>query len=237
MMDTYFTAPGAWDGGEFGISMFLGRVDPRYAREFLSALWTLPHIEGCWLDKTKEPDEASRLRPTDIDLDDPPRPGGALFGLVELPNGCRCPCASFVMDDDDGFWVEFSMPIVSLGRCYPVGAYPFDDGSDLTWVGELSEWLADIGRGLYAEKPLMAAVVGHVTMVENRAVLEIISGEVPSKRWDGYLLPEGAELKWYAPNVSSAPWTDIRPLRRSFWARFSGALRSKWTKRGHEIQK
>lgn len=236
-MDTYFTAPDAWAGGEFGISMFLGRVDSHYAREFLRALWAWPHIEGCWLDRTKEPDEASRLHPLDIDLDDSPRPGSALFGLVELPNGCRCPCGSIVMDDDDGFWVEFVMPIASLGRCYPVGAYPFEDGSDLTWVGELSEWLADIGRGLYAEKPFRAAVVGLVTMVENHAVLDIISGEVPSKRWDGYLRPEGDELKWYAPNVASAPFRIDRPQRRSFWSRFSGTLRSKWTKRGQDPQK
>ena len=148
-MDKLFTDIDAWDGGEFGISMFLGRVDSHYAREFLSALWAWPHIEGCWLDKTKEPEEGSRLSPTDIDLDNPPPPGGDLFGLVELPNGCLCPCLSFVMDDNNGLSVVFGIPIGSLRRCRPVGAYPFDDGSDLTWIGELSEWLADIGRGLY----------------------------------------------------------------------------------------
>jgi hypothetical protein len=232
-MDTYFTTPNAWAGGQFGIFMFLGRVDSRYAREFLSALWAWPHVEGCWLDRTKEPDEASRLRPTDIDLADPPRPGGALFGLVELPNGCRCPCLSYVMDDNDGLSVVFGIPIGSLKRCHSVGAYPFDDGSDLTWIGELSEWLADIGRGLYSKKPFRAAIIGLVSMVyDNDEVLTIINADVPPNGPDGHLRLEGTELKWYPPNVA-----DLPPSRWSFWRRFLRALKSKWTKRGRVIQK
>jgi hypothetical protein len=234
MKEALFTRPDAWSGGEFGIDIFLGNVDSHYAREFLSALWAWRHIQGCWLDKTKEPGDASRLRPTDIDLDDPPRPGSALFGLVELPNGCRCPCASDVMNDD-GFWVDFSVPIGSLGRCYPVGAYPFEDGSDPAWVGELSEWFAGMGRGLYGEKPYKAAIIGFLAAALDQDVLAIVSGEVPMKRWHGYLRAESAELKWYPPNADSTPMRADRPAGRSFWSRFLRRQSPKRTKGGHGI--
>jgi hypothetical protein len=51
-------------------------------------------------------------------------------------------------------------------------------------------------------------------------------------RPDGYLRPEGTELKWYPPNVANLP-----PSRWSFWRRFLRVLKSKWTKRGHDLQK
>lgn len=216
-MGELFTAPDAWSGGSFEILMFLGRVDSSYVQEFLGALWGLPHVEGCWLDRTVEPDDRSRVHPSAVDLES----HSALFGLVELPNGCRCPCSSYLVDDDNGFWVYFGMPLGSLGTCYPVGAYPFEEGSDQTWVAELSEWLADMGRELYGQqpgqKPFRGAVTGFLTMTE---VQQLLTGDVPQKRWNGYLIQGDHELKWYGPNASTAPMT-IDRSRTSAWSRIS----------------
>jgi hypothetical protein len=201
MMDRLFTAPDAWSGGAFEILMFLGRVDRLQVRNLLAALWALPPLEGCWRDGNAEPEESTRLHPADGDLES----DGVLRGLAELPNGCRCPCSSVVVTDDDGSWVYFGMPLGSLGRCYPVDAYPFEAETDRSWVGPVSEWLADIGRGVYSAASFRAAVTGFLTTLEVDEVRGITTGEIPAERWNGHLRPEATGLKWYPPNADSAP--------------------------------
>jgi hypothetical protein len=201
MMERLFTAPDAWSGGSFEILMFLGRVDRLRVRNLLAALWGLPSLEGCWRDGNAEPEAGTRRYPSAGELES----GGVLRGLAELPNGCRCPCSSAVVTDDDGSWVYFGMPLGSLGRCYPVGAYPFEDATDRSWVGSLSEWLADIGRGVYSAMPFRAAVTGFLTTMEVDEIRGITSGEIPTAKWNGYLRPEATGLAWYPPNAGPAP--------------------------------
>lgn len=194
-MEKLFTAFDAWLGGSFEILMYLGKVEELYARNCISALWALPHLRGCWRDQSVEPKECTRLDPAKLDVEE----NRILYGIAELPNGCFCPCSSYELTDDNGSWVYFGVPLGSLGRCYPIGAYPFEDGSDLFWLDPVSKWLASIGHGVHAVNPFKAAITGFLTTREVDEVLRIIAQDIPAERWNGYLRPEGNELRWYPP--------------------------------------
>jgi hypothetical protein len=195
-MEKLFTLHDAWSGGHFELALDLGEQSDQSLRRVLVALWKRPTLEGCYLQRKIEPAQQERFDPAnpEVLLED------ALHGIAHLPNGRRAACASFVIQFEEGpNWLVLALPMGTLGYIYPVGAYPFNDGSSLEWRDEVNEWLREIGETIFGTITFRFGVIGYEVMGEP-CVEEVASTRnVPQERWEGYLIPEGEALKWYPP--------------------------------------
>lgn len=200
-MTGIFTADEAWSGGFFELLLFLGPHDDSRIRQTMERLWSHPSLEGCWIDRNREPSEQERVSPGEWNAETL----NLLRGIATLPNGEKCACASSAVTDDDGDWVYFGTPLGSLGSRYEIGAYPFGDGTNLSWLVPISEWLAEVAKHTFARLRFPAGVIGFLTTIEVDETLRIIAEEIPAERWIGYLREEAGRLAWYPPNVQSAP--------------------------------
>src|SRR5688500_5359960 len=102
-----FTAPDAWHGGTFDLTLYLGCATP--VARFLAAaeaLWSHPSLDGCYLDTRREPAEQPRVTPAEIQRGLTPDEGvSTLRGVATLPNQARTAyfsCALMFPRDDDG---------------------------------------------------------------------------------------------------------------------------------------
>jgi len=120
-MDQLFSNKDIWSGGSFQLFMKLTDASDASARALLTALWSAPCLEGCYLWGRIEPDAQPRVPPSELILED-----GAV-GIATFPNGLRCACGNYDIrfEDDGGRWIEFYVPHGALGTIYPVGGYPF----------------------------------------------------------------------------------------------------------------
>src|SRR5688500_15055952 len=145
-----FTAPEAWYGSTFELTLDLGRGAS--TDRFLAAadaIWSHPLLEGCYLDAEREPAAQVRVAPSDILPGLTPDEGASpLRGIATLPNGARTVCLSsalmFARDDDASDQLIFALPLGALARAYPIGAYPIDDQTPLDWRSALEDWMADL---------------------------------------------------------------------------------------------
>jgi len=93
----------------------------------------------------------------------------------------------------------------SLGKVFPVGAYPFEDGTPRDWISPVSDWLVGLARHAIKFLPFELAVIGWEIDNPNG---DAIPTEVPSEeRWCGYLKRIGTELVWFPPTVNHPPMT------------------------------
>jgi hypothetical protein len=76
----------------------------------------------------------------------------------------------------------------------PIGGFPFGPASDeraLDWRASLDEWLAGIGRGVFAEAPYTLGIIG----------FELEADVTPDNQaWNSYLLPTTRGLE-YMPAI------------------------------------
>jgi hypothetical protein len=131
-----FTPHAAWDSGWCELAVALGPADDSRLEQALLSLWAHTHLEGCDLDRTREPTEQPRVAPG--------RQAGLerrLFGVATLGELQPIACSSVVVREDSGSaWLYFGLPMGSLGRILPVGAFPIDDGRDLSWRAFVDDW-------------------------------------------------------------------------------------------------
>jgi hypothetical protein len=119
------------------------------------------------------------------------------YGACVL-NGSRVAARFLSIPYDHGpTWLYFGFPMESLKRAYPVGAYPFDDGSSLAWRNDLDAWLRDIGEHVFAQAPFDCALISH--QPEEHVADKLAGGELPARRWEGILVPGPRGLDWYPP--------------------------------------
>jgi hypothetical protein len=198
-MDRLFTQPDTWTGGAYELALELGDTSNDRLRAALFALWTQPTLDGCYLELSAEPWEQQRIAPTpDLALD------GWLCGVAQLPNGVHVACRSCTVRETDGAdWLYFGVPMGALGRAYPVGAYPFDDGLPLDWREPMNEWLRHVGEQIFLSVPFRLGLVGWVVGGEIDSTTVRATG-VPLERYEGYLWPQGQELLWYPPSTGSS---------------------------------
>lgn len=201
-----FTRPDAWSGGSFEILIHLGATDQQRLKAALCRIWEHPALEGCWQDNRVEPGLAARVDPQALPLE----AHSHFYGLACLPNGCEAPCSTYTVQDEDGDWLYFGIPLGSLGYCYEIGAYPFAETSVdaqqlAAWLRPLSDWLAEIGQFVYAEVPFPAAMTGFLTLVEVDELLNLPEKPVPEVRWHGILRQVRQRLEWYPPNYFEGP--------------------------------
>jgi hypothetical protein len=162
-------------------------------------------LNGCYLHHDQEPAEQTRVAPgTEPGLDT------CLRGVARLGALAPIACSTVVVREDGGSdWLYFGLPLGSLGTALPVGAFPFDDGLDLSWRPTVDGWLRLLAETLFTSQRFRLGLVGWTDGLDNSAD-ELLENGVPKERWVGYLLPNGSSLTWYLPN-QGAPMRVDRP--------------------------
>ncbi len=137
-------------------------------------------------------------------------------GLARMPNGIgveyRVSAYYYGEEEeedsellDSSYWLRLGVPMGALGKAYPVGAYPFEDGSPRDWLPPVYEWFRDIGQAVFRVVEFQFGIVGWE--VDTFLIEKFEERGVPDVRWNGFLVSEGGGLKWYPPNADSAPMT------------------------------
>lgn len=208
-MKQLFTDAGVWSGGFYELVFKVPDPSQKGARKAVIALWKDPAIEGCFLERDREPVQQVRISSAEIPLQ------SHSYGIATLSNGNVCVCGSFWGTyGEKGSWVTLYLPLGSLGKAYPTGAYPFNrkgEPSSGTWLREINLWLKNIAEAVYEQAPFKVAMIGYE--VDFLEVKEQMLTAVPEKRWEGILVPKGDELLWYPPNVYVPPLTMERVLK------------------------
>ncbi len=198
MTEPIFTLQNAWAGGSYDLAVEIGpRNDARLIRA-LHAVWTHPDLEGCYQHGDREPNQQPRV--------DPSLAEDRLHGIARIGSRAAIASHTVVIRFENGAdWLHFCLPMGSLGRIFDVGAFPFGGEAALGWRSELDGWLCSLGRRVFEAAPFQLAVIGWDGGELDDADRYASSG-VPDERWVGYLVPTGADLKWFAPN-RGAPFT------------------------------
>ena len=93
----------------------------------------------------------------------------------------------------------------SLSRVVPTGAYPFEDGADLSWRLLMYDWLRQLAKAVFESVPFHLGLIEHEVSGAAYAE-EVRRNGVPEKRWFGYLWPGNEGLGWYPP-TEGAPFS------------------------------
>lgn len=187
-----FTHPDAWSGGyyELAIQLASGALP-----QAITALWSFADLDGCYAHRDIEPHDQPRITPT---------AQHDFFGVARIGGATSVACRSLLIrDEPERDWLHFMLPLGSLGTALPVGAYPFDDDSSLSWRDGLDAWLCAIARHVHGHASFSLAVVGwYVPDYGDIAAVEdmLMRGEVPEQRWVGYLVARYGSLEWFGPN-------------------------------------
>jgi hypothetical protein len=120
-----------------------------------------------------------------------------------LPNGSRVTCGTCVIREDDGpDWLDFYLPLGSLGRAYPAGWFPF--GSEADWPGpwrqEVEEWLAGVGLAVAQAVPFRLGLIGFEVSGQAYAS-DIACQGIPAERFIGYLWPSASSVEYHRRNA------------------------------------
>jgi len=90
-----------------------------------------------------------------------------MYGVATLAQGPRTVCIASALREDDGAgpdWLKLGFPMGALVRVLAdVGVYPYrGDRWDPTvpWRRSLDDWLADVGRTVYAAAPFRLGLIG-----------------------------------------------------------------------------
>jgi len=189
-----FTLPDAWSGGSYELALLVGPPSDARLRAVLDAIWSFADVDGCYERNDVEPDDQPRRAPVE--------PGrdilAALRGRARLPPGVVVPASTIPVREDGGNdWLYFGLPMGSLGRAYPVGAFPWDDGTSLDWRYELDAWLRALATHVFARQPFQLALVGFTDGEQEPE--RVLQDGVPERRWVGYITPDAGVLRWYPP--------------------------------------
>src|SRR5262245_40410376 len=193
MGDRLFTAEDAWYGGFYELALEVGPRSDERLLAALTALWLNPDLDGCYLDRSREP--ADQPRSSDFCLET----GSHSLGVASLPNGRRVVCGSCLVRADEGpDWLCFYLPMDSLGTAYPVGGFPF--GTEDHWTGpwryEVEDWLARIGMWIARSVSFRLGLIGHEVSGHVYAS-EIASNGIPDERYIGYLWPNNESVLYH----------------------------------------
>jgi len=192
-MSSVFTAPDIWSAGSVELVLLLDEKSDSVVLDALEATWERPSLDGPYLTNQEEPSSQKRIVIDTLDPMEVP----TLYGVATLPNGAIAAFACHVVRDKDGIWVYLGSPTGSLGRTYPLGAFPFEGTSLDSWAREVYGWLKELAYWMFPKLRFTRGVIGWLTTVE---VPELSSGSVPDHRFHGYLHVAGGELQYLPPN-------------------------------------
>lgn len=184
--------PDPWCGGFYELALEYTSGAPGEVVDGLQRLWMFTELDGCYLDRDREPEDQDRVSfPAALQIE------GHLQGVARFTDGARVACGTYVLRDMEGSdWLVFYLPIGSLGRVFPVGAFPFDREDHNGWQVPLETWLAHLGQKLFQFAPYKLGVVGFEISMNNSAAALALTG-VPLERDEGLLVPNGGRLAWF----------------------------------------
>ncbi|MDC3379101.1 hypothetical protein OAX78_02335 [Planctomycetota bacterium] len=198
MSPPLFTQDDAWTGGFYELAIEVGpRSDARLER-LLHAVWNEPTLEGCYLDREREPDDQKKVAAS---LDRMAEQGH-LRGIATLPNTMRVPCGTVAIREEDGSdWLDFYLPLGALSSLDSrVGGFPFEEGSDSrAWREPIDCWLAEVARRAFELVPFTLGLIGFE--VSGRCYgKDVNESGVPDPREISYLHASEGALAVYATN-------------------------------------
>jgi hypothetical protein len=123
-----------------------------------------------------------------------------LLGVARLPNGRNVACGSCLIREVDygSDWLDFYLPLGSLGTVYPVGGFPF--GTEADWPGswryEVEDWLADIGLWVAQSASFQLGLIGFEVSGQVYAA-DLAATGIPPERFIGYLWPSGNSVAYH----------------------------------------
>jgi hypothetical protein len=197
-VQSLFTADGAWFGGFYELALEVGPRSDDRLRTALAAVWSHSDIDGCYTDRGREPADQPRVLPGCLDE------GSHLLGVARLPNGSGVVCGTcLIREVDDGpDWLDFYLPLGSLGTVYPAGGFPF--GSEADWPGpwreEVEDWLAGVGLWVARSVSFRLGLIGFEVSGQAYAA-DIAAQGIPAERFVGYLWPTGGSVGYHRRNV------------------------------------
>src|SRR5262249_36873381 len=144
-------------GGFYELAIEIGPRSDQQLRSALVALWHHPNLDGCFMDRKREPTDQPKTDEFSLET------GSHLLGVASLPNGSRVACGSCLIREDDGpDWLDFYLPMGSLGTAYPVGSFPSDTDVSQTapWRYDVEDWLAGIGLWVAEATSYKLGIIG-----------------------------------------------------------------------------
>jgi hypothetical protein len=194
MHERLFTADEAWIGGFYELALEVGAHSDDRLRAALSALWADPDLDGCFLNPGREPGDQPRVPASRLES------GSHLLGIAQLPSGASVACGScLIREVDDGpDWLDFYLPMGSLGTAYQVGPFPF--GTEADWPGawryEVEDWLAGVGLWVARYASFRLGLIGFEVSGQEYAADIAVRG-IPAERFIGYLWASGESMRYY----------------------------------------
>jgi hypothetical protein len=198
---SYLDDPDNWVGGFYELALELGPADDERLDAAIRAVCTHTGVVGWYALGDRRPVAEERLACTWESM----ARHGQLRGIVQLPSGEQVVCGLVVVREEGGSyepdWLDFYIPLGALGRIDSrVGGYPFGDFAEsLEWRRQLDDWLADLGRRVYANVPYRLGLVG--VEVSGEMYADELASGVPTSRANGLLIPEGKEIGYYAASA------------------------------------
>lgn len=198
-----FTEPGVWSEDCLDLHLDFARPDADTLVRAVSALWSHPHLQGCWLDEGQEPTSETRVvapyfareqraRWGPPEFEGPP----TLYGLARVHGRHPVPCAAYSGLGGDYMFLSLSFRAPALRRWMPSSIEP--EGA---CGPKMFAWLAEVGRHVHETIPIRCAVIGWEPTLPEETALRRREFE-PSY---GYLLPSPGALEFVPPHRFSAP--------------------------------
>jgi hypothetical protein len=196
MAEHIFTLPEAWVGGFYELALETGERSDERLYAALRAVWAHPDLEGCYLRRDIEPHQQKKVDPSIQHI----HSGFHLQGVATLPNNYRIACGTVPVREDEGVdWLEFYLPMGSLGSAYDLGGYPFGSFSYEEGRKPVEDWLSKMGQFVYQIAKFELGLVGFDVSGETYSS-EINASGIPEERITGHLWPEGDNLVYYPTN-------------------------------------
>lgn len=195
---TAFTQDDNWYGGFYELALELGATSDARLERALTVLGEVAGVPGWYGSRDHEPHEQAKV---DCSLESLQR-YQHLHGIVDLPDGTPVLCGVAAVREDGGSdWLDFYLPLGSLGRADPrVGAFPYPFEGEgalahLAWRRPIDDWLADLGRQVYARVDYSLGLIGHEVSGDTYGA-DLAEGP-PEQRRIGYLIPADGEPRYW----------------------------------------
>lgn len=197
-MKRVFTKEEAWLGGFYELALEFAQGNNENLDKALQLLWDDPRLEGCYVDRSKEPHEQARIAPSWEALEK----HGHLHGILHMDNrlvACGC-CA--IKEEDGPVWIVFYVPTGSQECTFSdLGEFQVKSRE---WREPLEIVLAQLGEKVFDQTPFSLGLIGYEVSGEAYSK-ELKKTGIPSQRLFGYLWPKQGKLTHYATNQWSPP--------------------------------
>ena len=152
-----------WSDGHHELALELGEPDDDGIDRAMAALDNVPELDGWSRSRDPRNRRADRLPARLSSLDG----RGQMYGVATLSQGPRTVCVASALREGDGAgpdWLKLGFPMGALVRVLAeVGVYPYQTDRwdpSVPWRRALDDWLADVGRTVYATAPFRLGLIG-----------------------------------------------------------------------------